>query len=489
MKILKRSAIALLAAVLLIGCFEDNDDNISLNVNNEIKDFIWRGLNYIYLYKDVQADLADNRFATNQEYSEYLNSFSSPEDLFNNLKVDQDRFSFLVNDYIALEQLLGGTSVSNGMEFDLYLKPGSQTDVFGIVKYVLPNTSAFSNGVQRGDVFDIINGSPLTVNNFNIVNTDNTYSITLGSYDDNGTPDLFEDDLIISGNETVTLTKEPYTENPVFKTEIFEVNGNNVGYLMYNGFTPGFNNQLNDAFGTFQSVNITDLVLDLRYNPGGSVNSAILLSSMITGQFNGEVFLTRQWNNDIQSILEADDPESLIDRFTNQLSDGSSVNSLNLSRVYILTTEDTASASELVINSLSPYINVVQIGDYTTGKYQASVTIYDSPNFLRNGANPSHLYAMQPLVFKSLNADGFTDYDDGLEPDVLIRENISNLGILGDQNEPLLAAALSYIEGSNRLPGFEFAPTNTPQKIGGSKQNSPVKNRMYMDTEDLPVLN
>lgn len=484
MKILKRSVLLFATAILLFGCFEDNDDNFNSNLN--VKDFIWRGMNGFYLYKDSQPDLADDRFSTNQEYNEFINSFLSPEDLFDNLKVDEDRFSFLVNDYIALEQLFSGVSVSNGMEFNLYLKPQNENEVYGIVKYVLPNSSAEANGIERGDVFDIINGSPLTVNNFNIVNTDNTYSITLGTYDNNGTPDNFDDDDIISGTETVTLTKEPYTENPILETEIIDVDGNNVGYLMYNGFTSSFNSQLNDAFSTFQSANVTDLVLDLRYNPGGSVNSAILLSGMITGQFNDEVFLTRQWNSQLQQFLEDNDPESLINRFVNELDNGTSLNSLNLSKVYVLTTDDTASASELVINCLDPYIEVVQIGDYTTGKYQASVTLYDSPDFGRQNANPNHLYAIQPLVFKSLNADGVTDYDDGLIPDVEILEDFANMGILGDVNEPLLAEAIAHIQGSSRMA---VSPTryNYPNKIGDSKQNSPIKNRMYIDTE-LPII-
>src|SRR5690606_22500879 len=78
---------------------------------------------------------------------------------------------------------------------------------------------------------------------------------------------------------------------------------------------------------------------------------------------------------------------------------------LNLDKVYVLTTNRTASASELIINGLSPYIDVVQIGDRTTGKSQASVTLYDSENFSKQNANPSHKYAIQPLVAVSVNSE------------------------------------------------------------------------------------
>lgn len=483
MKLLQKIAL-LLSLTLIFGCFEDMDDTINPNV----KDFVWRGLNAVYLYKDSQADLADDRFNSNQEYSNFLNNYNNPEELFYNLVVNQDRFSFLVDDYIALEQLLSGTTVSNGMEFSLYYKPGSNTQVYGIVEYVLPNTSASNNGINRGDVFDAVNGIPLTNSNYTIVYNNNSYSITLGTYDNNGTPTNFDDDSVISGTETITLSKTPYTENPIFLTEIIPVNGNNVGYLMYNGFTANFDSQLNQAFATFQNAGITDLVLDLRYNSGGSVNSAVLLSSLITGQFNDQVFLTRQWNSQIQNELEANNPELLINRFTNQFNSGTAINSLQLNQIYILTTESTASASELVINCLKPYINVVQIGDYTTGKYQASTTLYDSPDFGRSGANPTHTYALQPLIFKSLNADGVTDYDSGLEPNILVLEDFSNMGILGNENEPLLAAAIAEIEGTGRTVSNQFSKWNTPKKIGNSKDKSPIKNRMYIDTYELPLV-
>jgi len=98
---------------------------------------------------------------------------------------------------------------------------------------------------------------------------------------------------------------------------------------------------------------------------------------------------------------------------------------LNLTKVYIITTKSTASASELVINGLKPFINVIQIGDVTTGKNVGSITLYDSPTFEKEGVNPSHKYAMQPLVLKIVNADGFGDYQSGLVPTFQQAETIS----------------------------------------------------------------
>ncbi|PNQ72426.1 carboxyl-terminal protease [Hanstruepera neustonica] len=459
--------------LLFVGCFEDIDDNPASV--KDINDFVWRGLNYYYLYKDEVNDLQNDRFINEVEYNAFLNSFNSPEALFNHLRYEPetiDKFSWITNDYIALEAFLNGTTQNNGMDFGLVERQTGASDIFGYVGYVLPNSSAANQGVQRGDIFYAINGTPLNRGNYQSLLSGNTYTINLGTYDDNGTPEP-SDDSITPNGQSITLTKSPYTENPIFKRDVFNVAGRNVGYLVYNGFTRDFDSQLNDTFGYFLGNNVQDLVLDLRYNPGGSVNTAILLSSMIAGR-NGEVFNTEEWNSDIQAQLS---PESTTNRFTNN-DDGTPLNILNLNRVYILTTKRSASASELVINCLRPYLDVVQIGTSTTGKYQASITLYDSPDFRRSGANPSHLYAMQPLVLKSVNVAGVTDYFNGLDPDILVSENYANMGALGDENELLLSVALQHIEDNSRIASQTFEPL----KIIGSKSDfTPLQDNMYVE--------
>ncbi|WP_111307045.1 S41 family peptidase [Confluentibacter sediminis] len=445
MKHYKALILLIVVSFLNTSCFKDNDD--TQVTSSSINDFVWKGMNLFYLYKDNVPNLANDAFTSNEAYANYLNSFAKPEDLFESLIYQRetvDRFSWIVDDYIALEQLFSGVTTSNGMEFSLFLQPNSNTKLIGIVRIVFPNSSASNNGLKRGDIFNAIDGTELTTGNYTSLLGSNSYTLNLASYNDNGTASI-TDDTIISKNESIHLTKVEYTENPIFETKVFNVGGENVGYLMYNGFTADFDQQLNNAFATFKSNNVQQLVLDLRYNSGGSVNSAILLSSMITGQFTGEVFSTEAWNSDFQAAFEKDNPEALINRFVNN-NKGSALNSLNLQKVYVIALESSASASELVINALDPYINVIHIGEHTAGKYQASTTLYDSPDFSRNGANPSHSYAMQPLIFKSLNKVGRTDYFDGLTPDIELSESYLNLGILGDENEKLLAAALADIQ-------------------------------------------
>ena len=137
----------------------------------------------------------------------------------------------------------------------------------------------------------------------------------------------------------------------------------------------------------FKSNGVTELVLDFRYNPGGSVYSAITLSSLVTGQFNGQIFSTEQWNDDVQEFFQQNDPGRLENKFINETRNGQSLNSLNLKSVYVITTGRSASASELVINGLNPYIDVVQIGTSTTGKFQGYAA--DAVHF---GITPSIIY-------------------------------------------------------------------------------------------------
>ncbi|MEM9679698.1 MAG: S41 family peptidase, partial [Bacteroidota bacterium] len=399
---MKRTRLLPLVTVLALfftSCFEDQDDN--LIASSEINDFVWKAMNVVYLYKDDVPDLADDRFNSNSEYSNYLNNFATPEAIFASLLYlpeTVDKFSAIIPNYFDFQQQQQGISVTKGLEFNLYTVPGSSTEVFGVITLVLNNSAADNAGLLRGQVFRGIDGTDLNTSNLGDLLGQSSYTLNFADYNDNGTPEV-SDDTVVSNGQTVQLAEEAYTENPVHRTEVLNVDGVNVGYLMYNGFNGTFNAALNDAFSEFQSNNVEELVIDLRYNGGGSVQTAAYMGSMVTGQFNGQIYSKLFYN----SSLESNNTDFL---FTNTIDGVGAINSLNLSKVYILTTNRrTASASELVINSLASYINVVQIGENTVGKTQASITVYDSPTLGFEDVNPNHTYALQPLVANSSNAD------------------------------------------------------------------------------------
>ena len=464
---MKKKILLLLIAIvtLFVSCFEDLDDNIQPVSDLDIGNFIYRGLNYFYLYKADTPELANDNFDNQDELNTFLNSFETPESLFSFLKSPQDRFSLLVANYNVLEDALNGISLNNGMEFGLVYYPNNSSNVFGYVRYVLPGTDAESKNLERGTIFNSIDGEQLTETNFSELLSLNSYEIGLATFD--GT-------AITPTGESIALVKQEYTENPILIAETLTVQGQKIGYLMYNAFTRDFDSQLNGVFAQFKADAITDLVIDLRYNGGGSVETAIDLSSMITGQFYNQVFANEEWNTDRQ--VEYASPKL----FDNQIFTGEAINSLNLTKAYVLTTKRSASASELVINGLNPYIDMTQVGDTTTGKYQASFLLYDAPapNFSKSQANPGHTYAMLPLVFKTSNAIGFTDYAEGLFPDIQLKENYTNLGILGDINEPLLAAALNDILS---IPQPQPRTAIQLNELSESKSQSPIYQLMIVE--------
>ncbi|WP_105002858.1 S41 family peptidase [Tenacibaculum sp. SG-28] len=429
-----------------------------------------------YLWQNDIPDLSDRRFSSQQQLNEYLDDFDDPNLLFESLLYQRgtiDKWSWIVDDYIALEQQFQGTTQTTGMEFGLVRYRNEMNNVFGYVRYVVPNTDAASQGVERGMLFSSVNGTQITIDNYrNLLFSENTsLTINLSNYN-NGDP--------ITNGTSINLTKNSYTENPIHLAKTINEGGKNIGYLMYNGFTSTFDSQLNQVFSQFKSDGVTELIIDLRYNGGGSVRTASYLGSMITGQFTGDVFSKQRWNEKYMNIIE--NQEILIDRFKNKIESSENINSLNLENIYFITTSSSASASELVINSLEPYINVFTVGEKTVGKYVGSVTLYDSPNlYTKEDINPNHNWAMQPIVLEIVNKNDKNDKD-GIEPTVEILEDFGNLGVLGNREEPLLARTLQLITTGNRAA----KSGNTPivlKTISSSKANYPLYNNMYVNLQ------
>lgn len=493
----KRFTIVLLSMMcMIISCSKSNDDfaipatvEAEANAGVDVQDFMWKVMNYWYFWQEEVPDLADDRFPISEQgtidYTSFLQSEENPEDFFTNkLRFSEDRFSFFSDDFTTLTNSLAGISKSNGLEFGLISFTGTD-DVFGVVRYVIPDSDAASKDIGRGEIFTGVNGQNLTVGNFRdlLFGDEATYTLNMSDFADG--------EFSLNGKE-VTLTKfEGLAENPVFLDKIFEIDGEKIGYLVYNGFTNEYDEELNEAFGRFQSGGVTNLVLDMRYNPGGDVNTATLLSSMVFGTNTNDLFLKSRYNDKYQAVLERNNVD--VRRFfKDKTNEGTGVNTLNLSRVYILTTNASASATELVINGLEPYLDVVQIGDVTRGKNEFSTTLVDDRAnryvFDRERIDKiksGNTWALQPLIGRNENADGFFDYTSGLVPDFELSEDLENMGVLGDVNEPLLAKALELITGN--VSGKTAISVKTPiRELTNSKMFTLFKDNMYVT--DIPFL-
>lgn len=482
-----KKIIIVFAAVLAFSCSKDDDLSLPNTVdpdgsaNVEVQDFMWKAMNFWYFWQANVDDLADDRFENTEEgraaYTAFLDSEDDPASFFENkLQFIEDRFSFFNEDYRELTNSLAGISKSNGLEFGLVQFQDSD-EIFGFVRYIVPNSNATSANIQRGDLFTGVDGQTLTIDNYiDLLFGDNdTYTLNMAD---------FENGNIVPNEEEVTLTKEEgLAENPVFLSKSFTIAGENIGYIMYNQFTNEYDDDLYAAVQDLKSAGITNLVMDLRYNPGGSVNTTRLLASMIYGTNTSDIFLRKRYNDKLQEQFN----DSQLEVYFADKINGETINSLGFNKLYVITSASSASASELLINSLEPYIDVIQIGDVTRGKNEFSTTLVDdrensylyTPSRVNN-INPDNQWAIQPLIGRNENADGFYDFTSGLQPDYELKEDYSNLGIIGEENEPLLAKAIEVITGTTGKRDFTVKyPINI---ISSSKENSLMSDKMVDDT-------
>jgi C-terminal processing protease CtpA/Prc len=467
--------------VFLSACSNDDDTGPVQPADVVVQDFMWKAMNTWYFWQADVPNLSDTKFTTDEEYTSFLQSEPDPAAfLEDKLLFAEDRFTFYAEDYEELVQSFAGISKSNGLEFGL-MYYGEGNDILGYVRYIVPNSNASTKEIARGDIFIGVNGQALNDQNYIelLFGDSDTYTLDMA--------DIIGDTITPNGKEVALTKEEGLVENPVFLTKTFEVNGETIGYLVYNSFTSNFDEQLNNAFGTLKAAGVTDLVLDLRYNPGGSVNSSRLLASMVYGTNTSELYIRQRWNSKIQAEFSASDLE---DYFANKTSAGTDINTLNLDRVFVLATGSSASASELVMNGLDPYMDVIHIGTTTTGKNEFSITLVDnkSNSYVYSAStegkiNPQNSWGLQPLVGRNENADGFSDYTDGLAPDIVLREDVANLGVLGSIDEPLLARAIQEITGM--AAKTQFAVQMPVELLSSSRMFTPLKDNMYLEKPPL----
>lgn len=416
-----------------------------------VHQFIWESLNELYLWQAEVDDLSDNiKPVGSSAYNQLISTNQEPEAFFESLKHPDDRHSRITSNFEDLENSIKGIDASNGVEFILF-PSGTGNGVLGIVTHILENSDAFSKDIKRGDIFMGVNGELLSFNNFYglLYGDQISYTLNMASKIGSG--------FSLNGKNIDLIKEDNFQTNPIQVNKVIKMGGKKIAYLMYTQFSQGFDKELNSVFSEFKSEGVDELILDLRYNRGGLTKTALYLSGMITGQFTGQIFSQKIWNKKVTDYYESiDSTDWMKDLFVSEMDDKTVINSLNLNRVYIITSSNSASASEMLINGLSPFINVIQLGEATYGKNVGGLAVvYDYIDNTNRTINPDHSYAISPITFRVANSEGFSDYANGLKPSdgFELTEDGLNMGVLGDSNEPLLALALNDIIGNSaRLP-------------------------------------
>lgn len=468
--------VSLISVLLTLTSCKKDDPELS-ELDMHINNFIWENMNLYYLWtKEVP-----NLNITESKLNSFLNKYSDHEKLFYDFLYkynEVDKFSWIVDDYTELQNTFAGISLSMGYDFRL-ATIGDTKDVFGFVRYIVKGSPADLAGIKRGDIFIKINDKQLNTSNYIELLNQNSYSVSFAT---------IANRTIVPNGRKVNLTAVEIHENPIFLDTIYNLGGKKVAYLVYNMFNDEYDIQLNNVFKRFKEQGVNELVLDLRYNSGGSINTAIYLSSMIYSTDTNKIYCKNSYNTGLQAYLnQTYGPDYFNLKFADKIKEsdtdpGIVINSLGLSRVFILTSDNTASASELVINGLKSYISVVTVGDTTFGKYVGSATLMDYDD--DGNLNTKHKWALQPIILKFANANGETDFVNGLPPSIFKEEEIDNLLALGSMNESLLSLAISRISGGTKKSAVRTNDIKL-RKVADSKDFKPHSKEMFIDNDFL----
>jgi carboxyl-terminal processing protease len=429
-----------------------NDSTPQLNIKElQINKFIWSGLHNFYLWTDNIPDLSTNKFTSENKLDSFLNKYSDHEKLFYDLlNPDFDKWSFIVKDYELLDNQLKGITRSMGFEFYI-ASITTNNNLAGIVRYVFKDGPADKAGIKRGDIFFKVDDQYITKTNYkSLLMNKESYTLTFGK--------------LSSVNKKVTLTTAKVIENPIYIDTVYVINNTRFGYLFCKSFIPEYDLQLNKIFQRFNEQGIRYLIIDLRYNYGGSINSARYLASMIYSTDTTKLFLNYEFNSNLHAHYDSAYGKSFsTERFADKIkktenSAEEPINCVRFRKIYIITTGSTSSTSELLITCLRPYVEIVTLGSKTYGDCYGKFILKDYNNL--GELNPDHKWAMLPVVMKVSNCYG-TSYPYGILQDIKAVENLENLLPIGDTQEDLLNATLQYIVDS----GVKSYKDNSQEEI------------------------
>ena len=387
--------------------------------------------------KFIYDVLHDSYFwADDVPYLEYWSdSYKDSESILSALKDDRDKFSFIADAEDVEGYFEDGKN--NNFGFDFLIGSFGNGLEYWVVNYVYPNSPADKAGIKRSDIIVGINDNDIrTANRGELI-------------------DLFydEDQLVLhfiyGDDRRIILQKSTYDIDTILHRDVVfnQDKSAKIGYFVFQDFIGKATHDLDNLFGFLKRNNISELILDLRYNRGGYMYVATHLASLIGGRsVSNKIFAKSVFNSKYQGYDY------------NDLFEEESKNSLNLERVFIITTESTCSASEAVINGLKASengIEVIQIGDTTCGKPHG---FYGLPFC------DKYLFAIN---FEVQNSDGYGNYLDGLSPTCRAYDDINYQ--FGDIRENSLAEALYYIDNGHC--------SSSSRSLENSKSlQSPIKN-------------
>jgi carboxyl-terminal processing protease len=346
-----------------------------------------------------------------------------------------DRWSYiLTGDEYNAE--VNGTFVGHGIRIGLDEAGNAR------IAMIFTNSPLYANGVRRGWIVKKINGVDLAP--ILIQNDATAYNNLIGA-STAGITNIFVFDKPDGTEVTITSTKTLFAINTVLAYDTLHLSSGVTGHLVFEEFFPPAPTELATAFAYFQANNITDLILDLRYNSGGYLEIAQTLASYIAGNSKAGTIFAQLSYNDKHPELNFSLPFNSTDY------------PLTLSRMAVITSRSTASASEDVINGLRPFVNIVTLGDTTNGK-PTGMNGWD--------IGSAHTYYVFPVTFKVVNSQNQGDFFAGFAPSKVLADDISH--DWSDRNEVCLKGAIQYLETGTfssksleifkRLPQFSEKP-------------------------------
>ena len=356
------------------------------------------------------------------------------------LRVPEDRYSYILTEEEYEQLFVNATYFGFGFSMEQI------SDTRVKVRFVYNDSPAATAGVERADELIAIDDVPVAE-----LLANGEFDDALGPNEE-GLSRKLTWEKPDGTEQTDVLSKVEVETNTVMGAQTTALdNGETAGYFTLDSFINRTGSDLNEAFNLFASEGVDHLIIDVRYNGGGLIRYANQTSSQAAGNnVLGETFLTYRFNEQ-----NSDKNESLQFR----LVDGTQ--QLNLDTVYVLTTGSSCSSSEIIINSLKPYVNVVTIGGNTCGKPvgQQPEQLCDKVTFAIN--------------FETVNAEGEGKYYNGLAPTCEIEDEI--VANWGSEQDPLTGAAYSYIE-TGSCPATASASAETKKSAQQRSFVNPVFN-------------